>query len=387
MRSRRSSFQRRRPVIEALEGRTLLSVTASDDTGYWGPHDSTVSSWSAQGSVLDNDYASPEYEYNPETGEYTSGGSTELTASVVTPPSSGTLDFHPDGTWTYIPEPGFVGEVKFTYVATAEVGSDEAEVTLNVVNVAPVFVETEYYYEEREAEADDYLFVTGEVLGQLVANDIYEVAPLVFSGSATGLEVQPDGRVVVTDGHALTDFFAGGELHVAPLLTMTVSVTDGIETVLSEFVLGGTKTKDGKGTDWIDQSEIWLRTVGGTEFAPETADELITVLQQMRAAGDQIEWLIIKGHAGPDGIQVGDDGEFLTADSRFGGMIALDTQDVTALLRAVTGPGSHISLRGCNSYGFAKNLKQTLGNGTTVSGSTFYVIGIPGTRWVIGPGY
>ncbi|RUL81175.1 Ig-like domain-containing protein [Tautonia sociabilis] len=372
MRGRRNG---KRPVLEVLEGRALLCayVEAGDDFS-WTPHDSGTT-----GNVLQNDYG---YHYSDPN---CSPGSSELTASLASGPSNGTVELQPDGSFIYTPSPGFVGQDSFRYTATMDGASDEATVYIDVVNVDPVFAETVYYYEEREAEADGYLFETGEVLGQLVAHDTYEVNPLVFSGAATGLEVRPDGRVVVTDGRTLTDFFTGGELHFAPTLTMTVSVTDGIKTVQSEFILGGTKTKDGKGVDWIDQTEIWLKTTSGAEFAPETADELVTVLQQVRASGEKIEWLILKGHAGPDGIEVGDHGEFLTADPRFGGMMMIGNHDVTALLRDVTGPGSHISLRGCNSYGFAKTLKSTLGNGTTVSGFTFFVIGIPGTRWVIGP--
>lgn len=57
-----------------------------------------------------------------------------LTASLVSDVSSGTLTFHPDGSFTYTPQAGFVGVATFTYQVTDPDGavSNTATVTLTV---------------------------------------------------------------------------------------------------------------------------------------------------------------------------------------------------------------------------------------------------------------
>ena len=87
-------------------------------------------------------------------GEYTTFGSQELDvsaglgvlagssspepgplgASLVNPPAHGSLSLEPDGSFTYVPEPGFLGSDSFVYRA-ADAAGDYADATV-VVNVA-----------------------------------------------------------------------------------------------------------------------------------------------------------------------------------------------------------------------------------------------------------
>ena len=50
-------------------------------------------------------------------GNDTDADSDRLSAEVVTPVSSGTLDFNDDGSFTYVPNPQFVGTATFSYDA------------------------------------------------------------------------------------------------------------------------------------------------------------------------------------------------------------------------------------------------------------------------------
>ena len=64
-----------------------------------------------------------------------------LTAVLVNEPSNGTLDLNADGSFTYTPNPGFIGTDTFTYKANdGQADSNGAMVTITVidVNVAPV---------------------------------------------------------------------------------------------------------------------------------------------------------------------------------------------------------------------------------------------------------
>ena len=65
-----------------------------------------------------------------------------FTAALVTGPTNGTLTFHADGTFVYIPNHNFVGTDTFTYQDTDSAGavSNVATVTINVVNVGKITV-------------------------------------------------------------------------------------------------------------------------------------------------------------------------------------------------------------------------------------------------------
>jgi hypothetical protein len=60
-----------------------------------------------------------------------------LTFSVVAAPSNGSLELSPDGTFTYTPNPGFVGADTFDFAASDGPASTTATVTIDVYNTAP----------------------------------------------------------------------------------------------------------------------------------------------------------------------------------------------------------------------------------------------------------
>ena len=65
-----------------------------------------------------------------------------FTAALVTGPTNGTLTFHADGTFVYIPNTNFVGTDTFTYQDTDSAGavSNIATATINVVNAGTIAV-------------------------------------------------------------------------------------------------------------------------------------------------------------------------------------------------------------------------------------------------------
>jgi VCBS repeat-containing protein len=68
-----------------------------------------------------------------------------LTASLASGPSQGTLTLHPDGSFQYTPNPGFLGNDGFTFTANDGLSNSlPATVNLNVTNHAPVAVAGNY---------------------------------------------------------------------------------------------------------------------------------------------------------------------------------------------------------------------------------------------------
>jgi len=68
-------------------------------------------------------------------GNDTDGNGDKLTASVVTQPSNGSLDFNADGSFVYTPGSGFTGTDSFTYrVSDGSVYSAPAQVTIGVAD-------------------------------------------------------------------------------------------------------------------------------------------------------------------------------------------------------------------------------------------------------------
>ncbi|MFW5959996.1 MAG: RICIN domain-containing protein, partial [Chitinivibrionales bacterium] len=76
--------------------------------------------------------------------------SAEVTASIVTPPEHGSLDFNSDGSFTYTPEPDFSGEAVFSYELTGDQGgSDIASATIEVMKTPVTESGKTYYIESR----------------------------------------------------------------------------------------------------------------------------------------------------------------------------------------------------------------------------------------------
>jgi hypothetical protein len=59
-----------------------------------------------------------------------------ISAGLDSGPGSGSLDFNPDGSFSYEPEKGYAGAVTFTYHATdGLLDSNTATVTITVIDV------------------------------------------------------------------------------------------------------------------------------------------------------------------------------------------------------------------------------------------------------------
>jgi hypothetical protein len=372
LRRRPKSHRRWNPAVaaEVLEERRMpswvVTAKADDVTGHHRLY--------AIGNVANNDYVgwdgngSP-YSYDPQNGySYTPPG--PMVRAVVTDPQHGTLQFNPDtGDFTYTPTGDFVGDDSFVYSASVGGPVSQATVSIHIINEPPTWDEWSLRdLEPAWSEADEPIWQNGEMLGAIGA---YDATGVHYSGSGDGLTVMDNGAVVVTDGVALTQAALAGPVSFA------VFATDGAITVANTLVLDNTI-----GTNIIGQRQIQLGDTAGGWYEPSTATELLTILEGIRARGQNITFMSIKGHGSPDGIEVGDNVTFLTS---VGNTIAIGDEDVTQLLKDVTNTGTRLELRGCNTIQLAKRVKVNL-DGAKVWGSSFWVLGIPWTDQIIGPG-
>ena len=105
-------------VTVGLTVSPVNDVPLVGDDGYTVVEDGSLSVVLADG-VLSND----------------SDVESSLSASLVTPPASGSIDFNSDGTFTYTPNADFFGTDTFTYAANDGIASPEATVTLTVTGI------------------------------------------------------------------------------------------------------------------------------------------------------------------------------------------------------------------------------------------------------------
>jgi len=136
-----------------------------------------------------------------------------LTASLVSGPSSGSLTLNANGSFSYTPQTGFIGEVSFTYRATDSDGalSNTATVTLTVLDAPPTL---DLSGASSVAEGVSYALAIG---------------PVVDPGGSTVTACQLDWG----DGSPLQDCLAaiGGSLtHIFPdgpaSHTISIALTD-----------------------------------------------------------------------------------------------------------------------------------------------------------------
>jgi hypothetical protein len=112
--------------------------TANPDT-YSVLHDKPLSITVPSSGVLSND---------------TDGDLDMLSATLVTGPTKGTIFFEPSGTFSYSPNPGFVGTDSFTYNVSDGAETVAATVNINVTNNPPT------------ATPDTYSLSAGKVLSE-----------------------------------------------------------------------------------------------------------------------------------------------------------------------------------------------------------------------------
>ncbi|GAB4262371.1 MAG: hypothetical protein Kow0092_12700 [Deferrisomatales bacterium] len=221
-----------------------------------------------------------------------------LAASLVSGPAHGTLTLHPDGSFTYAPEGGFVGADTFTYrAADGAAASDAVAVTITVTsgtNAPPVAVDDAY-----ETSEDASLLVAAPgVLGNDVDPEGEALAAILVQKAAHGrVLLGSDGTLVYIPfpGFTGTDRFtyraSDGETKSAEA-SVTVEVTaagnrppavagDGYETpqdtpllVAAPGVLGNDTDPDGDPLTAVletgpSRGTVALGADGGFTYTPD----------------------------------------------------------------------------------------------------------------------
>jgi ELWxxDGT repeat protein/VCBS repeat-containing protein len=144
-----------------------------------------------------------------------------LTASLVTAPSSGTFTLNPDGSFTYLPQAGFSGNVSFTYVASDGISvSNTAIATISVSSNAPPIAAPDLFI-----GAANTLLTIGNVLANDTDSDgnIPLTASVITTPTnALSFTLRPDG----TFSYQPTPNFSG-------LDTFTYAAIDSLGAVSS----------------------------------------------------------------------------------------------------------------------------------------------------------
>ncbi|MCG8651966.1 MAG: Ig-like domain-containing protein, partial [Pirellulales bacterium] len=150
-----------------------------------------------------------------------------LTASLVDQPTSGTISFNADGSFTYTPNANFFGTDSFTYRATDSTNdSNVALVTINVTNVS-----------DPPAAVDDDFTVPGDGGQQtfdVLANDTSDPDP-TQALTLTSVTQGSGGGTVSIDGDRIrytpSSGFVGNETF-----TYTITDSDGLTDTASVVV-------------------------------------------------------------------------------------------------------------------------------------------------------
>ena len=151
-----------------------------------------------------------------------------LTAVLVDGATNGALTLADDGGFTYVPDEGFLGTDGFTYRARDAFGnlSNEATVTINVINRAPTAFDDDY-----EVTAGDTLEIPAPgVLGNDTDPDGDTLTAILQTDVSNGtLDLESDGGFTYTpdedfDGEDTFTYVASdGDLQSAPA-TVTITV-------------------------------------------------------------------------------------------------------------------------------------------------------------------
>jgi len=147
------------------------------------------------------------------------GDALTVDTTPVTPPAAGTLTLGADGSFTYSPNPGFVGNDRFVYRVT-DPGALAATATV-VLTINDGVVETAYFFDDSGASASDYdLVVAPPPSSAPVFDTDSDTKPgLTFKKTADGLsETDPDryqywtlpapGSTVSLDGPVTLDLWS-----------------------------------------------------------------------------------------------------------------------------------------------------------------------------------
>ena len=157
----------------------------------------------------------------------------DLTAVLVSGASSGTVTLHADGSFSYVPAPGFAGSATFTYQADdGTERSSTAAVTISVsaLNDAPT------------AQGDNYTTDEGQTLNVNASNgvlandtdpDVDELSAVLVSGASSGtVTLNPNGSfryvpAVGFAGSATFTYVADDGTAQSNAATVTITVNAG----------------------------------------------------------------------------------------------------------------------------------------------------------------
>ena len=190
-----------------------------------------------------------------------------------------------------------------------------------------------------------------------------------------------------TDGYIDWQYDAVEETINQVGASSNVSAASGF----AEFMAKGKPGSKGgiKGTKGtcgaLTQAQMYILLTDGTEYSPTDYEDFIRILNEIQAAGKTIATMIIKGHGGGGGVQVGPGAWLSCVD----GVIEVAPEggngtDIKDILIDITDGNSVISLRACHSRELAACIEAKLNNGSDVRGAHRFVIGIPGTTIGIG---
>ena len=151
-----------------------------------------------------------------------------LNAALVTGPANGTLTLYSNGTFDYVPDPGFSGTDSFSYKAndgTAESNDATVSITVNPVNDAPVAVDDGY-------STDEDTVLSTPVPGVLDNDSDADGDPMtsvLVAGTANGaLTLNANGSFSYTpnaDFNGIDSFTYKANDGLADSNTATVSIT------------------------------------------------------------------------------------------------------------------------------------------------------------------
>ncbi|MEJ6982378.1 gliding motility-associated C-terminal domain-containing protein, partial [Pedobacter sp. P351] len=183
---------------------------------------------------------------------------TVLTFLKVTDPASGTItQFNPDGTFIYVPAPGFIGTVTFKYQACDVDGACvEATVTLNIypptiVNLTPL---------KSDVFEGGKVWITAQLLSP-IHEDV--TITLSYSGDVTAGDYSLSGNLTLTIKAGQT---------ISNERVQVLAVRDGIKEI-DETLLVNINTISSKYVDKGTGSEVLIHDVFPTDEPPSGKDE------------------------------------------------------------------------------------------------------------------